>query len=252
MNDTENLIALLDTADALPGAAELRARTYDLLAPAPGALVVDVGCGSGRSVAELSGRGVTAVGLDVSEQMIAAARKRWPENDFRVGDARHLPLGDATAAGYRTDKVFHDLDDPAKALAEARRVLVPGGRIVLIGQDWDTFVIDSADPALTRTIVHARADTVPSPRAARGYRTLLLDAGFTDVTVEVQTAVFTDETMLPMLTGIAHAARSVGAVNDRDFETWTADQVERARSGRLFVALPLFIAAAGKPSGEAH
>ncbi|MGW5723341.1 hypothetical protein ACWEVP_44740 [Amycolatopsis sp. NPDC003865] len=55
-----------------------------------------------------------------------------------------------------------------------------------------------------------------------------------------------------MLTGIAHAALSVGAVNDRDFETWTADQVERVRSGRLFVALPLFIAAAGKPSGEAH
>ena len=122
---------------------------------------------------------MTAVGLDVSEQMIAAARKRWPDSDFRFGDARDLPLGDATAAGYRADKVFHDLDDPAKALVEARRVLRPSGRIVLIGQDWDTFVIDSGDPALTRTIVHARADAVPSPRSTRGYRTLLLDAGFT-------------------------------------------------------------------------
>lgn len=251
-NNTDSLITLLDTADALPGAAELRARTYDLLDPAPGALVVDVGCGSGRAVAELTGRGATAVGVDVSEQMIAAAQRRWPDNDFRVGDACDLPLGDATVAGYRADKVFHDLEDPAKALIEARRVLAPGGRIVLIGQDWDTFVIDSGDPALTRTIVHARADTVPSPRAARGYRTLLLDAGFTDVTVEVQTAVFTDETMLPMLTGIAHAARSAGAVSDRDFETWTAEQVERARSGRLFVALPLFLAAAGKPLADAH
>ncbi|MEU8149944.1 hypothetical protein [Nonomuraea sp. NPDC048901] len=56
----------------------------------------------------------------------------------------------------------------------------PGGRIVLIGQDWDTLVIDSDDPALTRTIVHARADQVTSPRAARSYRNLLLDAGFED------------------------------------------------------------------------
>ena len=58
----------------------------------------------------------------------------------------------------------HVLDDPARAAGEARRVLAPGGRIVLIGQDWDTFVIDADDAALTRTIVHARADLVPTPR----------------------------------------------------------------------------------------
>lgn len=41
------LISLLDTADALPGAAELRARSYDLLNPSCGTCVVDVGCGTG-------------------------------------------------------------------------------------------------------------------------------------------------------------------------------------------------------------
>jgi hypothetical protein len=41
-------------------------------------------------------------------------------------------------------------------LAEARRVLVPGGRIVLIGQDWDTFAIDSDDqPSLVRSCTRA-------------------------------------------------------------------------------------------------
>ncbi|MFG1708682.1 methyltransferase domain-containing protein [Nonomuraea sp. M3C6] len=46
---------------------------------------------------------------------------------FRVGDAYDLPLEDGTVAGYRADKVFHDLPDTEKARAEARRVLVPGG-----------------------------------------------------------------------------------------------------------------------------
>jgi hypothetical protein len=55
-------------------------------------------------------------------------------------------------------------------------VCSPRSRIVLVGEDWDAFVIDSDEPGLTRTIVHWRADMVPSPRAARAYRTLLLDA----------------------------------------------------------------------------
>ncbi|MDW6056989.1 methyltransferase domain-containing protein [Streptomyces sp. FXJ1.4098] len=129
-----------------------------MLGAAAGKWVVDVGCGAGRAVAELAEQGVKAVGVDPSERMIAVARGRWPEGDYRIAGAYELPLPDASVDGYRADKVFHELSEPEQALAEARRVLVPGGRIVLVGQDWDTFVIDSADPALTRTIVHARAD----------------------------------------------------------------------------------------------
>ncbi len=145
---------------------------------------------------------------------------------------------------YRADKVFHELDDPARALREVRRVLAPGGRIVLLGQDWDTFVIDSDHAELTRTIVRARADTIPSPRAARRYRNLLLDNGFLDVVVEVYTGVFTDSTMLPVLVGIADAARAVGAVTQDQADTWTAEQTERAQAGRMFFALPLFVGTA--------
>ncbi|NBH03480.1 methyltransferase domain-containing protein [Amycolatopsis sp. SID8362] len=244
---TEALIRLLDVADTLPGAAELRAHTYDLLRLDEGRHVVDVGCGAGRAVAELATRGSRPIGVDPDSRMLAAARRRWPEHDFREGVAAELPLDDGSVAGYRADKVFHELADPAAALAEARRVLEPGGWIVLIGQDWDTFVIDSDDPELTRTIVHARAGTVPSPRAARGYRTLLLDAGFEDVTVEVRTAILTDRLMLPVLAGLAAAASAAGSVERDQAETWLAEQTRRAESDRMFLALPLFIAAGVSP-----
>ncbi|RLP94744.1 methyltransferase domain-containing protein [Micromonospora sp. BL4] len=238
------MIRLLDVADALPGAAALRARTFDLLALPADAAVVDVGCGTGRAVAELGERGTRPIGVDFSEEMIALARRRWPDVDFRVGDACALPVPDAAVAGYRADKVFHNLADPARALAEARRVLTPGGRIVLAGQDWDTFVIDADDPALTRTIVHARADLVTNPRAARRYRNLLLEVGFADPTVEVHTGVFTDAMMLPLLSGLADAAHATGAITREQHGAWTADQVRRAQEGRLFLAIPLFIASA--------
>lgn len=247
--DALALVKLLDRVETMPAATALRARSYELLAPPPGALalVVDVGCGSGRAVAELREQGVTAIGLDPSEQMIDLASERWPDCEFRVGNADALPFGDAQVAGYRADKVFHELEDPARALDEARRVLVPGGHIVLLGQDFDTFVIDSDDPELTRAIVRARADTIPSPRAARRYRNLLLDAGFTDVTVEIYTGMFTETTMLPMLTGIVEAAQAAGAITHDQAESWTAEQTARADDDRLFLALPLFLAAGRQP-----
>jgi ubiquinone/menaquinone biosynthesis C-methylase UbiE len=241
-DDTASLIRLLDAVDTLPGAADLRAHTYDLLRASPGQAVVDVGCGAGRAVAELADRGALPIGVDPDPQMLAAARERWPALDFRAGAAGELPLDDGSVAGYRADKVFHEIVDPPAALTEARRVLAPSGRIVLIGQDWDTLVIDSGDPELTRAIVHARAGTVPSPHAARGYRSLLLDAGFGDVTVEVRTAVFTDRLVLPMLGGFAAAACAAGAVEQDQADTWLAEQARRAETDRLFLAVPLFLA----------
>ncbi|MDV5149037.1 methyltransferase domain-containing protein [Streptomyces sp. SBC-4] len=233
----------------LPGAHELRSLTYDVIGagPGPGRSVVDVGCGAGRAVRELTERGVRAVGVDPSEQMIAVARGRWPEEDFRIAGAYELPLADGSMDGCRADKVFHELAEPERALAEARRVLAPGGRIVLIGQDWDTIIIHSDDPALTRTLVHGRADLTTAPRAARRYRNLLLDAGFDDVAVEVHTGVFTGPAVLPLLMGLAEAARSTGLVTHEKADAWIAEQRTRTENDRLFVALPMFMATATAP-----
>ncbi|MGW1782613.1 methyltransferase domain-containing protein [Streptomyces sp. NPDC002143] len=244
---TNDLIARLDAAERLPGAEQSRALSYDLLGAERGTSVVDVGCGAGRAVAELAGRGVRAVGVDPNERMIAVARGRWPTADFRIAGACELPLRDASVDGYRADKVFHELADPERALTEARRVLAPGGRILLVGQDWDAFVIDSDDPVLTSAMVRARADLTAGPRAARRYRNLLLDAGFGDVTVEVHTTVFTGPTTLPLLTGLTEAACSTGAVTREQTAGWIAEQRERAEADRLFLALPMFMAAATAP-----
>ncbi|MGY5080906.1 methyltransferase domain-containing protein [Streptomyces nigrescens] len=240
----EDLIALLDVVDRLPGAEELRLDSYALLGVGPGIRVVDVGCGAGRAVAEMTGRGAHATGVDVDPQMVEIAGKRWPEVGFRVAGAYELPFDDGALDGYRAEKMYHELEDPARALDEARRVLRPGGRAVLIGQDWDTFVIDSDDAELTRTIVHARADRTKGPRTARRYRNLLLDAGFRDVSVEVRTAVFTGEVMLPMLAGFAEGACAAGAVSREAAGSWVAEQEVRAGADRLFIALPLFVASA--------
>ncbi|MGH3387449.1 MAG: methyltransferase domain-containing protein [Actinomadura sp.] len=242
--DTDTLIKVLDAAEAIPAAARLRTRSYQLLRLPPGATVVDVGCGTARAAAELAEHGAHAIGVDLDPAMLAAARSRYPDLDVRAANATDLPLDDGQAYGYRADKVYHVLPDPHAALAEARRVLIPGGRIALLGQDWDTLVIDSDQPELTRRIVHARADTLPHPRIARAYRNLLLDAGFDDVDLEVHTAVFTDATMLPILVGHATAAHRTGAISGDEAENWISEQTRRAQDERLLIAIPMFLAAA--------
>lgn len=220
------LLTLLDALDDLPQARNLREHTYQTL----GDTVVDVGCGSGRAVGELAARGVRAIGIDLAPAMVEVAIERWPTSEFHVADATALPLDDGSVTGYRADKVLHALAEPERAVIEARRVLAGNGRAVLIGQDWDTFVIDSDDPGLIRTLVHARADRMPNPRVARRYRNLLLDNGFVNVTVEVHTIVWTDAACLPILADIGDGA-------------WLDEQAARARADRLFVAIPIFLAA---------
>jgi ubiquinone/menaquinone biosynthesis C-methylase UbiE len=220
------LLNLLDAFDELAQATDLRTRSYRDL----GDTVVDVGCGGGRAVGELAALGKKAIGVDLDPEMIEIAARRWPEGEFHVGDATALPLDDASVTGYRADKVLHVLDDPTLALTEARRVLRPGGRAVLTGQDWDAIVIDSADPDQTRALVHARADGLPNPRVARQYRNLLLDNGFTDVTVEAHMVVFTGEPALPVLASMAEGP-------------WLDEQADRAARDRAFIAIPVFLAA---------
>jgi ubiquinone/menaquinone biosynthesis C-methylase UbiE len=242
--DSATLIRLLDAAEATPGATALRERSYDLLRLPPGGTVVDAGCGTGRAIAELAQRGQKAIGVDLDPAMLAAARSRFPDVDVRAADVADLPLADGQAHGYRADKLYHILPDPNAALAEAQRVLAPGGRIVLIGQDWDIMVIDSDLPDLTRRIVHARADTIPHPRIARGYRNLLLGAGFEDVELEVHTAIFTQAPAQQLLAKHAAAARETAAITSQQAEAWIDEQEERATTGRLMIAIPMFLAAA--------
>lgn len=246
--DIQGLLAALDAADRTPDARRLRARTYELLSPAPGSTVVDVGCGAGRAVGELAGRGVHAVGVDPGRAMLAAARERWPGAEFREAAAERLPFADGGVHGYRADKVFHVLPEPARAVAEARRVLAPGGRIVLVEQDWDALMIDSDDAELTRTLVRARADLLDAPRAGRRCRALLLDGGFEEVAAEVHTSLFTGPGTLALLARLVGPVRAAGVVGDARAEEWLAGQRRRAEAGRLLVAVPFFVVSASAPA----
>ncbi len=69
------------------------------------------------------------IGVDASPTLIEHAREADPGGDYRLADAAHLPLADASVQLVTALLSLHDMDDMEGAVAEAARVLVPGGRL---------------------------------------------------------------------------------------------------------------------------
>ena len=137
----------------------------ELLAPKPGERILDLGCGTGALTAEIATRGAEVMGVDRSEEMIAQARKKFPELQFEVLDARELRVnlgqvdarsrsatGDKADGASKTNKadrveealevgrlgfdavfsnaVLHWIPEAEKVIAGVAQVLKPGGRFV--------------------------------------------------------------------------------------------------------------------------
>jgi SAM-dependent methyltransferase/alkylhydroperoxidase family enzyme len=95
----------------------------------PGDRLLDVACGSGLALELAAIRGATCAGIDASSRLLAVARDRSPEADIRLGDMHALPWVDGT---FDVVTSFRGIwGTTPDALAEVRRVLVPGGRLGL-------------------------------------------------------------------------------------------------------------------------
>lgn len=101
----------------------------------PDLTVADLGCGTGPLVADLAPHAGRIIGVDSSADMLKAARKRLgnlPNVDLRKGDLLDLPIEPATCDAALLVLALTYLAEPAKAIAEAARVLKPAGRLVIV------------------------------------------------------------------------------------------------------------------------
>jgi ubiquinone/menaquinone biosynthesis C-methylase UbiE len=110
---------------------ELR-RTFLLREVQPGDNALDLGCGTGDFTALLAEAGASAVGLEVAEAALARARAEHPELDFRLAPIEgRLPLEDNALDLVWCSEVIEHVADTGRWLSEVRRVLAPGGRLLL-------------------------------------------------------------------------------------------------------------------------
>ena len=99
---------------------------------AAGERVLDLGCGEGWATAELDALGTTVVGAEVAAAAIERARRRHPGLDFRLAEIDgELPFADNDFDVVWASEVIEHVGDTARWLSEVRRVLRPGGRVLV-------------------------------------------------------------------------------------------------------------------------
>ena len=169
-----------------PDVAEQRRVTLDALGLRPGERVLDLGCGPGFLAAEMAeqvGRDGRVDAVDVSPSMLAIAGRRSRSDDaapveLAEADVTDLPYDDEQFDAAVSTQVYEYVADMPRALAEVRRVLAPGGRLLVIDSDWDSIVWRSNDDERMARVLRAWDDHLVHRDLPRRLPQLLREAGF--------------------------------------------------------------------------
>jgi ArsR family transcriptional regulator len=160
----------------------------------PAWTVADLGCGTGALSAAIAPFVLRVVGVDQSEDMLHAARRRTagaPNVELRQGALEALPLEDKSCDAALLVLALGWVEDPAQVLSEAARIVRPGGRLVLVdavlhadevfrrraGQVWPGFETSGVEALLAAAgFADARCSPLPPEPGARGPALLLARA----------------------------------------------------------------------------
>jgi SAM-dependent methyltransferase len=200
------------------------------LAIKPGGRLLDAGCGSGLFCALASKRGLRVSGFDATEPLLAIARTRAPEVDFRKGDLESLPYEAGSFDLVTGFNSYQYAADPTRALEEARRVVRPGGHVVIA--TWGR-----PDRCEAAAFLAALKPLLPPPRPGAGgpfalsdetaLRTLATAAGLTPREVRDVSCAFAYPSLEAALRGLLSAGPTVAAIQTSGEEA-VRDAVTRA------------------------
>ncbi len=177
--------------------------------------LLDIGCGPGFVAGRLvaSRPGLTVTGVDRDATLIARATEAVPGARFVQGVAHELPFADDQFDGAMSRLVFRHLPNVTASLREARRVVRPGGRLVLVDTDDDALLLHPS-PAGFREVLAARQETAQrrgaNPFIGRELTTHLRTAGFEDIrlslinisTVMIGAPAFAKIVLAPIADGV--------------------------------------------------
>jgi SAM-dependent methyltransferase len=262
--DTTLLMRGMDTVAGWPAVRQLRAWERERLALAQGDRLLDVGCGPGNVVIELSAAVAptgSALGLDVSDAMIEQGRIRARTSgaavEFRVADAQSLPLATGTVDACRSERMLQWVRDIDQAASELVRVLRPGGRLVVTDTDWCSTTLDLPDQELVGSVLQAmQAARGPGFRVGAHLLNLFRDHGLVDMAVTAATHVWTawDPDAGPDVTGffpirhIIPQLAGAGLLDRGTADRFVTELESAARRDRIFMSLTMYSVFGRKPA----
>ena len=235
-----------------------RALVRQALAAAVGERIADVGCGPGFYCSELAeevGRSGSVVGVDMSTAMLELASRRCAALSNVVlsqGEATSLPLAGASVDGVVCAQVLEYVQDVPSALRELRRVLRPGGRVVIWDIDWATVSWHSGDEARMRRVLEAWDEHLAHRSLPRTLAAQLRDAGFVHVEAQAHAFAATDfsaDRLCVVLIPIIEAfVAGRNGITQEEAQAWTSEQHRLGERGEFSFASTQFCFTARKPA----
>lgn len=253
----EDAARRLEAVYLTPDVVEQRLRTLRALNLRPGERVLDVGSGPGLLAYDMAatvGERGNVSGVDISEPMLSIARGRcgaMPWVEFQHAGAESLPFEDESFDAAVSTQVYEYVADIATAFAELYRVVRPGGRVVIVDTDYDSWVVHTSDPerfacvrkAWDKHFVHAGLPRVLGPELRRaGFRTT-----HQEVIPMFNTEFHSHTYSYGMVQLIADFAARDERVGAEEAEAWKADLEALGRKGEYFFSLNRYLFVGVKP-----
>jgi SAM-dependent methyltransferase len=189
--------------------------------------VLELGCGTGDdaiALAQLVTPKGRVIGVDISETMIAEARRQAAglglPLTFETGDAQSLRFTDGAFDAVRCERMLMHVVDVEAALAEMVRVTRPGGRISVFDFDWDTMVIDSPHQDTTRAIVRGFSDGIRHGWIGRQLRRRLHEHGLADLSIHAHQVFLNYDFTQLLLGGFLTTAQQAGQLDPSAVAAW--------------------------------
>lgn len=240
-----------------PDVVEQRRIVQEALGLRPDERVLDVGSGPGFLAVEMAatvGPNGYVAGVEPSASMLALAqrRERTPDGapvEFRTGQATELPYPDGGFDAVTATQVYEYVHDMPAALAEASRVLRPGGRLLVLDTDWDSIVWRCTDRQRMRKVLAAWDEHLADPHLPQRLTGLLIDAGFTvthRAAVPVLNTAYGPDMYSAGLVGFITAfVPGRQGLTESDTQAWAADVTGQGRDYFLSLTRYLFLAVKG-------
>lgn len=234
----------------------LRARklaTIEALELRPGDRAVDVGCGLGdevRLLADVVGPVGSVTGVDLSGQLLAAARARHGERSsirFIQADAHRLPFSDRELDGARIERTLQHVTDPAAVVREIARTVRPGGRIVALEPDWRTLVFSGEDTDTARLVACDIAAHVRHPDAGLSLPAWFHGAGLVIERFQADATAVRSFAIADRLMGLGGAVERLATEAAR---AWRETQRHQAGRGTFAAAMTGFMIVGSVPHAD--